>query len=102
MVVNKDIKAGVIWAGVVASYPDLLTKWRRFPSPTIPPGTRNWRQSLIEKYGTPQQNPAFWNSISANSYLQDISGPLQLHHGTADMTVPIEFSQTLADQIKKA
>ena len=29
MVVSRDIKAGVIWAGVVASYPDLLTKWRR-------------------------------------------------------------------------
>ncbi len=29
MVVTKDIKAGVIWAGVVASYPDLLTRWRR-------------------------------------------------------------------------
>ncbi|HXD11773.1 MAG TPA: alpha/beta fold hydrolase, partial [Anaerolineales bacterium] len=28
MVITKDIKAGVIWAGVVASYPDLLTKWR--------------------------------------------------------------------------
>src|SRR5215217_4526519 len=29
MVISDDIKAGVIWAGVVASYPDLLTKWRR-------------------------------------------------------------------------
>ena len=31
MVITKDIKAGVIWGGVVASYPDLLTRWRRGP-----------------------------------------------------------------------
>jgi len=29
MVTVKDIKAGVIWAGVVAPYTDLLTRWRR-------------------------------------------------------------------------
>src|SRR5574341_1807766 len=29
MVITKDIKAGVIWAGVVASYPDLISRWRR-------------------------------------------------------------------------
>lgn len=106
MVASKDIKAGVIWAGVVASYPDLLSKWRRgstmpsaFPTTSARGG---WRRGLIAQYGTPEQNPAFWNSISANSYLADISGPLQLHHGTADHSVPHEFSETLADQMKKA
>ena len=101
MVVNKDIKAGVIWAGVVASYPDLLHRWRRgSPRPTMPGGRGSWRQSLQEKYGTPEENPEFWNSISANSFLKDISGPLQLHHGTADSSVPVEFSQTLEKQMK--
>src|SRR5690606_38600085 len=36
MVVDPDIKAGVIWAGVVANYPDLLTRWRR-PNNNQPP-----------------------------------------------------------------
>jgi alpha-beta hydrolase superfamily lysophospholipase len=31
MVISKDIKAGVVWGGVVASYPDMLTRWRRGP-----------------------------------------------------------------------
>lgn len=101
MVVSKDIKAGVIWAGVVASYPDLLNRWRRATPPaSIPTGARRWRQTLVEQYGTPEKNPAFWNSISANSFLSDISGPLQLHHGTADTSVPVEFSQKLYDQLK--
>ena len=102
MVVSKDIKAGVIWAGVVASYPDLLTRWRRNPAFTPPVGARRWRDVLIEKFGDPVKNPTFWNSISANSYLKDISGPLQLHHGTADSSVPIEFSEKLAGQMKQA
>lgn len=105
MVARNDIKAGVIWAGVVASYPDLLSRWRRRPTPI--PGTNinrpgSWRQLLTEQYGRPEQNPQFWNSISANSYLSDISGPLQLHHGTADESVPLEFSEKLAEQMKAA
>jgi dipeptidyl aminopeptidase/acylaminoacyl peptidase len=104
MVISKDIKAGVIWGGVVASYPDLLTRWRRAAgAATIPtPSPRSWRFSLIDMYGSPAENPEFWNSISANSYLSDISGPLQLHHGTADAEVPLEFSETLFYQMLDA
>ena len=100
MVIRDDIKAGVIWGGVVASYPDLLTKWRRGPSAAVPtPNPRSWRNSLIQQYGSPEENPEFWNSISANSYLQDISGPLQLHHATTDEEVPLEFSELLFYQM---
>lgn len=105
MVISPDIKAGVIWAGVVASYPDMLSKWHRSsssgPTPTPPPG-RRWRSEWSDLYGSPQENPGFWNSISANSYLADISGPLQLHHGTADEEVPLGFSQTLYQELQAA
>lgn len=104
MVTRKDIKAGVIWAGVVASYPDLLSRWRR-NRPTPPPsisGRGSWRQTLLNEFGDPQKNPDFWNSISANSYLSDISGSIQLHHGTADSSVPVEFSEKLSEQLKDA
>ena len=57
------------------------------------------RVEWIEQYGTPEKNPAFWSSISANSFLTDLSGPLQLHHGTADGEVPLEFSVKLASDI---
>lgn len=103
MIVSKDIKAGAIWAGVVASYPDLLNNWRRrsnTPPAGIPTGARRWREQLVDKYGSPEENPTFWSSISANSFLTDLSGPIQLHHGTADASVPIKFSEILHQQIK--
>lgn len=105
MVLDPDIKVGVIWAGVVASYPDLLTRWRRGSGPTSTPSatsSRRWRSSWIAAYGTPDENPDFWNTISSNTYLSDLSGPVQLHHGTADHSVPLEFSEILYEQIQQA
>lgn len=104
MIVNKDVKAGVIWAGVVASYPDLVNNWRRSASgtPSISPsGARRWRQALIEQYGEASEESEFWQSISSNFFLSDISGPVQLHHGTADASVPVRFSQKLERQLKE-
>jgi dipeptidyl aminopeptidase/acylaminoacyl peptidase len=105
MVISPDIKAGVIWAGVVASYPDLAERWRRGGStaPTPPAtGGRRWRSEWVEQYGTPADNPEFWRSISANSFLEDLSGPIQLHHGSADESVPLEFSESLYSQLQQA
>jgi len=104
MVISQDVKVGVIWAGVVASYQDLLYNWRRTGSFTPSPSSRGvgWRTRWIEEFGTPEQNPAFWDSVSATSYLNDLSGPLELHHGTADEDVPLDFSIRLAEQARNA
>ena len=101
MVISPDIRAGVIWAGVVASYPDLLYNWRRGPtaSPDSTPRPGSWRTTFVEQYGSPEENPEFWKSISANSSLTDLSGPIQLHHGTSDTDVPLQFSENLFVQM---
>lgn len=109
MVVRDDIKAGVIWAGVVGSYEDLLYNWHRrgttvTPTPGAPSfSTRGgrWRQMFVDQFGTPSENRSFWDSISATSYLSDISGPLQIHHGTADTSVPVAFSEQLDTRMKE-
>jgi uncharacterized protein len=104
MVISPDIRAGVIWAGVVAPYSDLLSRWRRpnRPTPNVPSSARRWRDDFVATYGSPETNPAFWDSISPNAYLDDVSGPIQIHHGTSDTSVPIEFSETLYRQLEEA
>ena len=107
MVVSKDIKAGAIWAGVVGSYEDMFERWRRRNQNRLPSSVSQrgrWRQQLAEQYGDPNQNPEFWKSLSATSYLSDISGPIQLHHGTSDSSVPVEYSrslESLMDEVSK-
>jgi len=103
MVIDPGIRAGVIWAGVVAPYPDLFARGPR-PTPDATslaafPGRGRWRTQWLELYGAPEENPAFWNGISANAFLADLSGPIQLHHGTADESVPLAASQTLYDEM---
>ena len=99
MVTTGDIKAGVIWAGVVATYADLFANWDSREAPWRERALR-WRQLAFDAYGTPAENPTFWNAISPNSYLADLSGPIQLHHGTLDADVPLTYSQSLAQQIQ--
>lgn len=108
MVISKDIKAGVIWGGVVGSYKDLYEEWwSKRMRPTWTPSERERqaqrpsRQSFIEKFGNPTADNTFWNAVSPNSYLNDISGPIQLHHGLADETVPPVLSQILSGALKK-
>jgi dipeptidyl aminopeptidase/acylaminoacyl peptidase len=113
MVTTDDVKAGVIWAGVVATYPELYERrnWasNATPEATIAPpagatpdSRRRWREEIVEQWGTPEEAPAIWAAISPNSYVGELSGPLQLHHGTADTDVPVEWSRSLNVQVQAA
>jgi uncharacterized protein len=110
MVITNQLKAAVIWGGVVGSYQDMMYNWFRpgvGAPPPPPPNTeagqsRSWRNQLVAEYGTPEQNPGFWASISANTYLKDLPGPIQLHHSVTDEEVPVQMSLTLAQEIKDA
>jgi len=101
-----EIKAAVIWGGVVGSYDDLINRWRR----TVPwrPSTRETalrrtsRQSLFEKYGSPSANLEFWNAIDPTAHLDENTTPVQIHHGTTDEEVPVAFAESLYDKLKKA
>jgi dienelactone hydrolase len=103
MVVSPDIKAGVIWGGVVGAYEDLLAHWRR-NRPAAPPGSasRGWRNALVREYGEPSENPEFWRTLSPNHFLTDLSGPIQLHHAQGDASVPVRLSEILVEQSKAA
>jgi len=107
MVVTDDIQAGVIWAGVVATYEEVWAerpRWvagRELPTPdgestALPP------DDGLFAYGTFDENPEFWAAIDPVTYLTDLSGPVQLHHATGDQSVPVEFSENLYVRLQEA
>lgn len=119
MVVSEDIKAGVIWGGVVVPYPDIIARWDFTRNPDFPPemidslvatpqssagnwllNFSGWVDEFTTQYGNPDENPAFWDTISPNSYLKALSGPIQLHHSIADEMVPAAWSETLVVELE--
>lgn len=111
MVVSSDIKAGVIWGGVVAPYPDIIEQWNHIPWGAVRDNSENmaqhwgssfnsWVQDFSNLYGAPSQNPDYWATISPNSYLADLSGPIALHHSSTDEMVPVAWSEILAEELE--
>ena len=100
MVTSPDIKAGVIWGGVVAGYEELV--WAGRPGDRLSAdalyAARSNGLSLYTAHPLPPANPALWTDLSANYFLEDLSGPLQLFHAQGDPVVPVEFSELLRDQ----
>lgn len=101
---TTDIKAAVIWGGVVGSYDDLMNNWQRHVSYQPPPNElaqrNNYRKQLTDTYGTPQTNSAFWQAIDPTAHLNDITTPIQLHTGGSDEEVPVAFSVSLKERLE--
>lgn len=102
---TKDIKAAVIWGGVVGSYADLMNNWQRRvryqPSSRELALRNNYRNRLTAAYGTSDTNPEFWRLVDPTNYLADIETPIQLHTGGSDEEVPVAFSVSLKDKLEK-
>lgn len=102
--ISNDIKATVIWSGVVGSYSDIIYNWQNKVS--YKPDRedlylRNLKLAeLLATNGTPSQNPGFWNSIDPTFNLNYLDNPIQLHVGLSDNQVPPEFSKTLYIKLK--
>lgn len=102
--ISSDIKAAVIWGGVVGNYNDIIYNWQN--KVTYKPATedlylRNLGLSdLLAAHGTPTQNPDFWNSIDPTKNLKYITSPFQIHVGGSDNQVPPSFSKDLYNELE--
>ncbi len=104
MLIEPDIKAGVIWAGAVYSYDDMARyaisdpSFRRDQQPDIVrPGTL-----LREKYGPPNTEEPFWQAVSLTEHIEYLEAPLQLNHAQDDPVVNIGYSQDLVKVLEDA
>jgi uncharacterized protein len=94
MVVSKDVAATVIWAGVSANATDAwlyLRDWIRRPE-----------RELRERWGLPEEQGDLFRRMSSRQYLADVVGPVQIHHGTGDASVPYQHGLALSRALAAA
>ncbi len=79
------VDAAVIYASVSSATVDNHNKW------TV--GERPELAGRIERrFGSPEQAPEFWATVSPRTYFDRITEPVLVHHGTADETCPIAWA----------
>ncbi|MEV0642814.1 alpha/beta fold hydrolase [Streptomyces sp. NPDC050619] len=54
------------------------------------------------EHGTPEENPAFWREASPITYVDRVTEPLLIHHGTEDDTCPIAWTRQTVAAFEKA
>jgi dipeptidyl aminopeptidase/acylaminoacyl peptidase len=73
---------------------DDLARW-------APPGSA-LRTRVDRAYGTPTTEPAFWREASARTYVDRLTMPVQIVHGTADPVCPFAWSVATARAMRAA
>lgn len=79
------VAAAVVYAGVSSRYLDNL---RHFTAVSRPDAVR----ALYDRFGTPQDEPAFYRGLSSRTYFDRITEPVLLHHGTDDEQCPLPWA----------
>jgi dipeptidyl aminopeptidase/acylaminoacyl peptidase len=106
MLIEPEVKAGVIWAGAVYSYDDFAEYGiddNTYRPPATPEGEHRPRRSrqIFEVYGRPDENHPFWEAVSLTEHLDYLNSPLQIHHAVDDTVVSIQYSQGLAEALQE-
>jgi len=98
MAVKPTIPAVDIWAGAVYTYIDQREYGindQSYQPLQTPSTTRNSRQEMFAKVGTPSAGNKFWELVAPTSYLNDLKGAIQINHAIDDTVVDIRYSENL-------
>ena len=104
MLIEPDVKAGVIWSGAVYSYDD-FGKYGITDNTYRPPATaetpeasdqRSRSREILEDYGWPDTQVDYWKAVSLTENIEHLNNPIQLHHAEDDPVVNIGYSIDLA------
>ena len=95
MVVKPGIfDAYVAFAPVSANVVDNYNRWTRMNFDIV--------EEIDKRFGLPEDNPEFWQGISAINYFENATEPLLILHGTADETCDIKWSEATVKALQDA
>ena len=81
------VRAAVLYASVSSAF---LDNFRQFSQPGRPDEAR----AFFARFGSPQQDPDFYDDLSSRTFFDRVTEPVLIHHGTADDTCPMAWSRT--------
>jgi dipeptidyl aminopeptidase/acylaminoacyl peptidase len=97
-VIRPDlIKAVVVFAPVSSNVVDNFDRWIRREG-----DRRVLAERIAKKYGSPEENPTFWQNVSPITFFDRIAVPVVIHHGTSDDSCPIAWSDRTTAALKAA
>lgn len=105
MLIDPDVKAGVIWAGAVYSYDDFARyaiSDTSFVAPTTETASSVRRREIFETYGRPNTEEPYWRAVSLTNHIDYLENPVQIHHAIDDDVVNIGYSRDLAAVLRNA
>jgi dipeptidyl aminopeptidase/acylaminoacyl peptidase len=82
------VDAAVVYAPVSSNAVDNFDRWIRGQ-----PGNDTLADEIVAAYGSPEDNPTFWRNASPVTFFDRVTEPILVHHGTADESCPIAWSQ---------
>ena len=106
---GHSMGGGVAWR-IAVTQPDLVDAYVQFAPVSVDErdNFEKWTRrraevaaQIIATYGNPDENPTFWDNISPISFLRNVTVPIMIHHGTADDSVPLEWSQRASDVLER-
>lgn len=95
MVISDEVDAVVLYASMSG---DVARNWEH----TWRYWDRQTMDALALVYGTPEQSPEGYASMSPINYLDRVQVPVMIHHGTGDTAVPYWWSEELAGLLEAA
>lgn len=79
------VDAAVVWASVSTKYEDNFRRWAL-------PERPDRANQFIERFGAPDDNPAFWRGLSPRTYFDRVTASVLIHHGRLDESCPYPWA----------
>lgn len=86
--------AAIVYASTSTDALDNFNRWQRDDD--------RLRRAIFREHGSPSANPGFWEGISAVNYVDRITEPVLMFHGTRDESCPIRWARTTRDALVEA